>query len=111
MGPARVCHPHSEDQEFSKYTLTGPSNVHSDTIIDDQPGHYADMKKAYGPYEAIKLRQRIPNGRFLAKRNNENYVWFALVSLPSVDRSENSSFADHPLGYRSMCTGSPSVQA
>ncbi len=44
------------------------------------------MGKAYGPYQARKLRQENPA---LAVLNNENYVWFALVSAPIDDYIHN----------------------
>ncbi|KAL8868536.1 MAG: hypothetical protein Q9174_004926 [Haloplaca sp. 1 TL-2023] len=46
-------------------------------VIDDMPGNFPCFSKAYGPYEAMQLRQR---DSAMAKRNNENYVWYALVS-------------------------------
>ncbi|KAL8699045.1 MAG: hypothetical protein Q9201_006233, partial [Fulgogasparrea decipioides] len=53
-------------------TLLGANEV-----IDGMPGNFPCFNKAYGPYEAMKSNQRDPA---MAKRNNENYVWYALVS-------------------------------
>ncbi|KAL8688780.1 MAG: hypothetical protein Q9218_005395 [Villophora microphyllina] len=52
-------------------TLLGANEV-----IDDMPGNFPCFNKAYGPYEAMQLKQRDPAS---AKRNNENYVWYALA--------------------------------
>lgn len=46
-------------------------------VIDDQAGSFCGATKAYGPYQARTLRE----GDFgKALLNNENYVWFFLVS-------------------------------
>ncbi|KAL8729207.1 MAG: hypothetical protein Q9181_005080 [Wetmoreana brouardii] len=66
-----------------KMQFLGPLLLHeifllgANEVIDDMPGNFPCFNKAYGPYEAMKLRQRDPA---MAKRNNENYVWYALVS-------------------------------
>ncbi|KAL8745470.1 MAG: hypothetical protein Q9184_007869, partial [Pyrenodesmia sp. 2 TL-2023] len=41
-------------------------------VINKMPGNSPWVKKAYGPWEAVNLRQRDPA---LAKRNNENATW------------------------------------
>lgn len=46
-------------------------------VINDQSGSFCGATKAYGPYQARMLRE----GDFgKALLNNENYVWFFLVS-------------------------------
>ncbi len=45
-------------------------------LLDDQPGRFPCVSKAYGPFESIRLRQNNPA---LAKLNIENYIWYALV--------------------------------
>lgn len=52
-------------------------------VIDDQAGDFCGSGKAYGPYQARMLRQD-DYGKALL--NNENYVWFFLVSAtPSLN--------------------------
>ena len=51
--------------------------LQADEVIDDQTGSFCGTPKAYGPYQARILRE----GDFRkALINNENYVWFFLVS-------------------------------
>lgn len=57
--------------DFLITSILGPGEA-----IDDQPGSYPCFHKAYGPFESMKLRQRDSR---LARLNNENYVWYALV--------------------------------
>lgn len=46
-------------------------------VIDDQAGNFCGATKAYGPYQSRMLRDG-DYGKALI--NNENYVWFFLVS-------------------------------
>lgn len=52
-------------------------------FIDDQEGDFCGSSKAYGPYQARLLREG-DYGKALI--NNENHVWFFLVS----DTSRNN---------------------
>ena len=45
---------------------------------DDERGSFANLAKAYGSYEAMKLVQK-GFGGLDAKLNIEDYVWYALV--------------------------------
>lgn len=60
--------------------LAWSTHLEPDEVIDDQTGSFCGLEKAYGPYQARMLRE----GDFhKAVINNENYVWFFLVSATS----------------------------
>lgn len=54
--------------------------LQEDEMIDDQAGNFCGGTKAYGPFQARELRDG-DYGKALI--NNENYVWFFLVSEKS----------------------------
>lgn len=75
MGPVSRENPGSPNMSSTDLLVT--SVLNAGEVIDDQPGSYPCFHKAYGPFESMKLRQRDSR---LARLNNENYVWYALVS-------------------------------
>lgn len=75
MGPVSRGGPGSPHMSSTDFPVT--SVLTAGEVIDDQPGSCPYFHKAYGPFESMKLRQRDSR---LARLNNENYVWYALVS-------------------------------
>lgn len=67
------------DHSANITVVSADTHCRTGSYLDDQPGEFPCTGLAYGPYEAIQLLAR--DGA-LALLNIENYVWYALVSLP-----------------------------